>query len=53
MTAWRQRLKWVFNIGINTFSECGGAKRVIASIEEPAVIRKRYPASLWWRRTTS
>jgi hypothetical protein len=38
--SWAQRLKRVFNIDIDTCSECGGAMRVIASIEDPAVIRK-------------
>ena len=37
---WAQRLKRVFNIDIETCSECGGDIRVIASIEDPAVIRK-------------
>lgn len=37
---WAQRLKRVFNIDIETCSECGGAVRVIASIEDPLVIRK-------------
>ena len=33
---WAQRLKRVFNIDIETCSECGGDVRVIASIEDPA-----------------
>jgi len=37
---WAQRLKRVFNIDIETCSECGGAVKIIASIEDPAVIRK-------------
>jgi hypothetical protein len=37
---WAQRLKRVFNIRIQTCGECGGAVKVIACIEEPAVIRK-------------
>jgi len=37
---WAQRLKRVFNIDIETCRECGGAVKVIASIEDPAVIRK-------------
>ena len=37
---WAKRLKRVFNIDIETCSECGGEVRIIASIEDPAVIRK-------------
>ena len=37
---WTQRLKRVFNIDIKTCSECGGDVRIIASIEDPAVIHK-------------
>ncbi len=37
---WAQRLKRVFNIDIETCSECGGEVRIIASIEDPAVINK-------------
>lgn len=37
---WAQRLKRVFNIDIETCSECGGDVRIIASIEDPAVIQK-------------
>ena len=37
---WAQRLKRVFHIDIETCSECGGAVRIIASIEDPAVINK-------------
>jgi len=37
---WAQRLKRVFNIDIDTCTECGGAMKVIASIEDPTVIRK-------------
>ena len=37
---WAQRLKRVFNIDIETCEHCGGAVKVIASIEDPAVIRK-------------
>jgi hypothetical protein len=36
---WAQRLKRVFNIDIETCSKCGGDVRIIASIEDPAVIR--------------
>ncbi|MCP4874124.1 MAG: IS91 family transposase [Gammaproteobacteria bacterium] len=35
---WAQRLKRVFNIDISTCDACGGAVRVIASIEDPVVI---------------
>jgi hypothetical protein len=37
---WAQRLKRVFNIDIKTCSKCGGAVKVIACIENPAVIEK-------------
>jgi hypothetical protein len=37
---WAQRLKRVFNIDIETCSKCGGDVRIIASIEDPAVIQK-------------
>ena len=37
---WAQRLKRVFKIDIETCSECGGDVRIIASIEDPAVIQK-------------
>jgi hypothetical protein len=37
---WAQRLKRVFNIDIQTCSKCGGAVKVIACIEDPAVIEK-------------
>jgi len=37
---WAQRLKRVFNIDIETCSQCGGNVRVIACIEDPAVIKK-------------
>ena len=36
---WAQRLKRVFNIDIETCDKCGGDVRIIASIEDPAVIR--------------
>jgi hypothetical protein len=35
---WAQRLKRVFAIDIETCARCGGAVRIIASIEDPAVI---------------
>ena len=37
---WAQRLKRVLHIDIETCSECGGDVRIIASIEDPAVINK-------------
>ena len=37
---WAQRLKRVFNIDIETCSECGGDVRIIARIEDPSVISK-------------
>lgn len=37
---WAKRLKRVFDIDIKTCSECGGDVKVIASIEDPAVIQK-------------
>ena len=37
---WAQRMKRVFNIDIETCSECGGAVKVIACIEDPEVIAK-------------
>jgi hypothetical protein len=37
---WAQRLKRVFGIGIETCSVCGGAVRIIACIEDAAVIEK-------------
>ena len=36
---WAQRLKWVFKIDILTCADCGGAIKVTASIEDPAVIK--------------
>jgi hypothetical protein len=36
----RGRLKRVFDIDIETCSECGGDVRIIACIEDPEVIRK-------------
>lgn len=38
---WAQRLKRVFDIDIQTCEACGGAIRIIAAIEDPAVIKKR------------
>jgi len=37
---WAQRLKRVFNIDVETCRVCGAAAKVIACIEDPAVIRK-------------
>ena len=37
---WAQRLKRVFDIDVATCSECGGDVHIIASIEDPLVIRK-------------
>jgi len=37
---WAQRLKRVFNIDIETCSACGGAMKVIACIEDSAVIKQ-------------
>ncbi|EOE5725448.1 hypothetical protein ACNGV2_006235, partial [Pseudomonas aeruginosa] len=33
--SWAQRLKRVFSIDITTCAHCGGAVRIVASIEEP------------------
>ena len=38
---WTMRFQRVFGIDIETCSECGGDVRIIASIEDPAVIKKR------------
>jgi hypothetical protein len=38
--SWAQRLKRVFAIDIESCPDCGGTLRVIACIEEPALIRK-------------
>jgi len=37
---WAQRLKRVFRIDIETCEQCGGAVKIIASIEDPLVIAK-------------
>jgi hypothetical protein len=37
---WAKRLKRVFDIDIGTCEKCGGEVKIIASIEDPAVIRK-------------
>ncbi len=36
---WAQRLKRVFSIDVTTCVHCGGAVRIVASIEEPCAIR--------------
>ena len=37
---WAQRLKRVFNIGIETCFQCGGAVKIIACIEDSGGIKK-------------
>jgi hypothetical protein len=37
---WAQRLRRVFNIDIETCERCGGAMKIMACIQDPAVIRK-------------
>ena len=37
---WAQRLKRVFSIDIEKCEKCGGPVRIIASIEDPDVIKK-------------
>ncbi|MFT5113805.1 MAG: hypothetical protein ACI8P9_003137, partial [Parasphingorhabdus sp.] len=37
---WAQQLKRVFNINIETCQTCGGPMKVIASIEDPVVIKQ-------------
>jgi len=37
---WAQRLKRVFRLDVETCQACGGAMRIIASIEDPVVIDK-------------
>ena len=37
---WAQRLKRVFNIDIETCTECGGPVKVIACTEDPLVIKQ-------------
>jgi len=37
---WAQRLKRVFGVEIQSCARCGGKLKIIASIEEPAVIAK-------------
>ena len=38
--SWAQRLWQVFKIDIETCKVCGGAVKVVASIEDPRVIKK-------------
>ena len=38
--SWAQRLKRVLKIEIETCASCGGQMKVIASIEDPAVIKR-------------
>ena len=37
---WMQRLKRVFNIDIETCEKCKGSVKIIACVEDPAVIEK-------------
>lgn len=37
---WAQALKRVFDIDIETCSQCGGKVKIIATIEDPAVVKK-------------
>jgi Putative transposase len=37
--SWAQRLKRVFNVDVSACVQCGGAVRIVASIEEPNAIR--------------
>jgi hypothetical protein len=37
--SWAQRLKRAFGIDVSTCVHCGGAVRIVASIEEPEAIR--------------
>ena len=39
LSAWAQRLKRVFNIDVTTCMNCGGAARIVASVEDPTAIR--------------
>ena len=42
---WAQRLRRVFNIDIETCERCGGAMKIVACIQDPAVIRKLLAAA--------
>jgi len=37
---WAQRLKRVFQVDVETCPKCGGAVKVIVSIEDPPVIER-------------
>jgi hypothetical protein len=50
--SWAQRLKRVFRIDIEQCGRCGGKVRIIASVEDPAVIG-RILAHLGQTRQTS
>jgi len=43
--SWAQRLKRVFNIDIETCSQCGGIVKVLACIEDSTVIKKSLSTS--------
>jgi hypothetical protein len=38
--SWAQRLRRVFGIDIETCERCGGTMKIVACIQDPAVIRK-------------
>jgi hypothetical protein len=42
---WAQRLKRVFGIEIESCEHCGGAVKIIASIEDPQIIGRILDAS--------
>ena len=42
---WAQRLKRVFKMDIEICETCGGKMKVIASIEDPAVIKRSWRIS--------
>nr|WP_185168589.1 hypothetical protein [Escherichia coli] len=37
--SWAQRLKRVFSIDVTACVHCGGTVRIVASIEEPALLQ--------------
>jgi hypothetical protein len=37
---WATRLKWVFQIDVETCPNCGGTVQIIACIEDPPVIKR-------------
>ena len=49
---WAQRLKRVFGIEIETCEVCGGKVRVIASIEDPAVVGVVPNLAIWFSLQT-